>query len=364
MNIIYGHTSNIDYVRVKKNLEYFDTLDLNITYFGAYRLGQEIKKEYNPYSNIKVLYYKKVLSHGWKSFINFLGYLYCLNKLIRKEKPEVIILTNEELYLALFFLNRKKVTIVIDAIDALDIRVETNSVIKQILNGFVKLVRRKSNTIVEVEEFRKRRFPKYESKTIVIRNTPNVLAQNLKIDNSLVLDYEYIYASGSLNKNINGLETLIEALQIINSKENNKKIGLVIAGIIIGDDLLKKIQNNSFIQYVGSVTLEESQYLASKAKAMFAFYKPDRENFIYAAPNKVYESFMLGKPLLINKECIISELCKSKGNGFLSLYDDALQLSSNINSIEKTDLIELKNDFKSTMCWHIEQKKWDKVLNI
>lgn len=365
MNIIYAHTTNTQYVRVKKNLEYFDTLNANVIFFGARRAGQKVNKESDKYSNIKIIYFDKILQHGWRSLVNFVAYLYRLNRLIKKNKPDVLVLTNEELYLSLLFVNRNKTKVVIDAIDALDIRVETNFLMKKILNKFVKYVRAKSNKIVEVEDFRKERFPQYINKTSVIKNTPNVLNQNFKSSKSFHQECDYIYASGSLNQNINGLEVLIDALDIVNSKKNTK-IKLIIAGIILGDELSKKIKNNHHVSYIGSISLEESHYLASKSIAMFAFYKPDRLNFIYAAPNKVYESFMLGKPLLINEECIISKFCKEKGNGYVSKYNDEVELSNNIlNIIDKPYKFsnELKEDFKQTMSWEKERKKWSKVIN-
>lgn len=365
MKILYAHTTIIDYVRVKKNLEYFDTINSEITYFGAFRAGQIVSENQNNYINTKVIYYGKTLAHGWKSLVNFVGYLINLNKLIKKEKPSVLILTNEELYLALFFLNTKNICVVIDAIDALDIRVESNIVVRWLLGGFVKYVRNKSDKIVEVEEFRKDRFPQFKYKTFVIRNTPYVFKEDIhQVIEKSSKDLDYIYASGSLNQEINGIEILIDALNLVNSS-NPKKIKLVIAGIIIGEKLSNKIQKNNFISYVGSISLNESILLASKSIAIFAFYRPDRLNFINAAPNKVYESFMLGKPILINNECLIAQSCKDKGNGFLSSYFDIVALSENIIKISNNANIsyeDLKNIFKIEMSWELEKMEWKQVL--
>jgi glycosyltransferase involved in cell wall biosynthesis len=365
MKILYAHTSNIDYVRVKKNLEYFDTFNSEIIYFGAFRVGQNVSFYKNNYINTKVIYYRKTLVHGWKSMINFAGYLINLNKLIREHKPGVLILTNEELYFSLFFLNTKNICVIIDAIDALDIRVESNVVVRWFLGKFVKYVRNKSDRIVEVEEFRKDRFPKFKDKTFVIRNTPYIFKEIIHeaVEKSSN-DVDYIYASGSLNQDTNGIEVLIDAVNLVNSY-NSKKINVIIAGIIVGEKLSSKIQENNFVSYVGSISLNESFSLASKSIAMFAFYRPDRLNFINAAPNKVYESFMLGKPILINDECLIAQFCEDKGNGFLSSYFDIVGLSENIIKINNNSNIRyesLKNDFKDEMCWELEKREWNQVL--
>jgi glycosyltransferase involved in cell wall biosynthesis len=363
MKIIYAHTTSVNYVRVKKNLDFFDSMGDEIIYYGAQREGQEQDKlqEINKnFNNVKVSYYNKTIPHGIRSVFAFFGYIINLNRLIKIEKPDYIIITNEELYLALLF-GIGKSKIILDAIDAIDIRVNVNSVFRGILYTFVKFVRNKVDSVVEVEEFRKNRFPIYANKTIVIRNTPNVF----KFENIENNFGNYIYASGSLNQDINGIEQLIDAIELVNKNSKNP-IQLLIAGIIKGEELLQKIKSKSFVKLLGYLSLKNSYMYASNSIAMFAFYRPDRLNFINAAPNKVYESFMLGKPILINKECLISELCINKGNGFQSIYYDHIKLAKKIQEILELDLNKfeyLKYDFQNNDSWDIEKVKWSQIIN-
>jgi hypothetical protein len=60
--------------------------------------------------------------------------------------------------------------------------------------------------------------------------------------------------------------------------------------------------------------------LGQKASAIFAHYKPLNQNFRLAAPNKVYEAFALARPLLINSEAVISQMCRDEGFGYVSPY--------------------------------------------
>lgn len=366
MKIIYAHTTSVNYVRVKKNLDFFDSLGDEVIYYGAQREGQEkdnVQELNKVYKNVIISYFKKTIPHGVKSVFYFLGYVVNLNKLIRKESPDVIIITNEELYLSLLFGSGQS-RIVLDAIDALDIRVNVNSFFRGMLKRFVKYVRKNVDCVVEVEEFRSLRFQNFTDKTKIIRNTPFLIEEiNSRSDNDK--GKRYIYASGSLNQDLNGIETLIRAVTYLN-EEQHGSVFLKIAGILNGENLRAIVGKSKYVEFIGSVSFKQSLRIASNSVAMFAFYRPDRLNFIYAAPNKVYESFMLGKPILINSECIISDFCLKMGNGYTSEFNNHINLANNISGIyDSTDTKtydSLVNDFKTNMCWDIEKYKWMEIL--
>lgn len=366
MKIIYAHTTSINYVRVKKNIDFFDSLGDEVIYYGAQREGQEkdnLEELNRLYKNVTISYFNNTIPHGIKSFFYFFDYIVNLKRLIKKEQPDVIIITNEELYLSLLFSSRKS-RVVLDAIDALDIRVNVNTFFRGILNSFVKYVRKNVDCIVEVEEFRSLRFKKFTDKTKIIRNTPFLIEEN-----SSKLNYHdgkrYLYASGSLNQDLNGIETLIRAVTYLN-EEQHGNVFLKIAGILNGENLRAIVAKSKYVEFIGSVSFKQSLRIASNSVAMFAFYRPDRLNFIYAAPNKVYESFMLGKPILINKECIISDFCLKMGNGYTSEFNNHINLANNIsriyNSADSKTYDSLVNDFKTNMCWDIEKYKWMEIL--
>ncbi len=366
MKIIYAHTTSVNYVRVKKNLDFFDSMGDEIIYYGAQREGQEQDKlhEINKnFNNVKVSYYNKTIPHGIRSLFYFFGYIIDLNRLINKHRPDVIVITNEELYLSIL-LGIGKTKIVLDAIDALDIRVNVNSFFRSILKKVVEYVRKNVDSIIEVEEFRSLRFPEFNKKTVIIRNTPfliDEISPTAKINEGK----SYIYASGSLNEDLNGIETLIKAVTYLNEKKGCN-VFLKIAGILNGDNLKLIVNKSKYVEFIGSVSFKKSLEIASNSIAIFAFYIPDRLNFIYAAPNKVYESFMLGKPILINKECFISDYCVKKGNGYISGFYDYKELSKNISEIYKNNNFKnydsLIEDFKKNMCWDIEKNKWIDIL--
>jgi glycosyltransferase involved in cell wall biosynthesis len=369
MKILYAHTALPSYIRVKKNIEAFISLGHEVFFFGAQRKGSAKFEEGKKTESLQVEVYSKEMPHGAMSVFSLIGYICQLRKVILRQRPECVVVTNEELVLACSFLPKNRPIIILDAIDALDIRRKSNKVVAWILHKIVQNLRRKSTFIVEVEEFRATRWPEYYSKTIVLRNTPQYISisnytSGIILDDKLKnLPETYIYASGSLNSGINGIESLIEAVRKIHGMR------VVIAGFLPKVTLRELIERNQDIAtFVGVVTHQESIYIASQAVAMFAHYSPEILNFVLAAPNKVYEAFMLGKPLLINAECKISEFCEERDFGYLSAYGDANELDAKIRLIQddicsgKFQSDSIRGQFKNEYDWNIELQKWKKIL--
>ncbi|MGL4452999.1 MAG: glycosyltransferase family 4 protein [Sarcina sp.] len=117
---------------------------------------------------------------------------------------------------------------------------------------------------------------------------------------------------------------------------NKEKIKLVYVGILSKDRFLKEIvdivaQNENYELYIGGFGIleEEIKIASSKSKniiyygkldyqttvqlekacdIMFAIYDPAVPNHYYAAPNKFYESLMLGKPIIMAKNTGMSDI--------------------------------------------------------
>lgn len=360
--ILYAHTASANYVRCHKILNVLGNEKRKVVFFGAHRSSASAENKLSFTNNVNLFYFDKIFPHGWKSFICLIQYILKLRKLIKKLEPDVIILTNEELVLSLFLLNiRGKV--ILDAIDAIDIRWTRNSLLVKISSIITNYARNRADVIFEVEEFRRLQRSRYIEKTVVVRNTPpaNLISNSQKSNFPLNLPDKFIYASGSLNSGINGIEILIAA---VNSLPETINVKIIIAGYIPNKDLLKKINESKNFIYLGPVSFEQSLYLSEKSLGIFAFYKPINKNFVLAAPNKVYEAFALGKPLIINREIEISKFCKDEGFGFVIGYDDFNALAKLIFRLfceekiipkEKTALLKMK--FKENYSWEQQSKK-------
>jgi glycosyltransferase involved in cell wall biosynthesis len=259
--------------------------------------------------------------------------------------------------LATLFLD-KRYHIALDAIDALDIRSDSLASLRGLIRRFVSYARGKADLVVEVEEFRSTLRPAFKNKTIVVRNTP--AATNHATEDPVATDdlnpllpQKYIYASGSLNSYINGLETLIAAAKRFDGLQ------VVIAGFIKDQPLLDLIEaNRDRVVFYGPLSHAQSMALGRQALAIFAHYKPLNQNFRLAAPNKVYEAFALARPLLINSEAVISQMCHDEGFGYVSPYGDVAALEQEIARMQVVQVDKsVGTRFNTYFSWGSEKKK-------
>jgi glycosyltransferase involved in cell wall biosynthesis len=359
MKVLYSHTSTPNYIRCLKNITALTEAGHSVIFFGVQREGGPVydSSAFAGVSNLKLELYPHKFPHGLGSAIYLLRFLLALRQKIEEVKPDVVLLTNEELMLATPFLD-KRYRIALDAIDALDIRSDSLASLHVLIRRFVRYARGKADLVIEVEEFRSTLRTEFESKTIVVRNTPSA-SNPASVDPATTEDLnpplpqKYIYASGSLNSDINGLETLIAAVKRFDG------LYVVIAGFIKDQSLLDLIEaNRDHVFFYGPLSHTQSMALGLQASAMFAHYKPLNSNFRLAAPNKVYEAFALARPLLINSEVVISQMCCDEGFGYVSPYGDVAALEQEISR-----MLEVRIDksvgvrFNACFSWESEKKK-------
>ena len=361
MKILYAHTSTPGYVRCLKILGVLAKVNANVVFFGARRSGAAPRAAEPGWSNIEVRLRRATMPHGLKSMFALIGYLVELRALIIKENPEVLVLTNEELMLATIFVSGKRY-IILDAIDALDIRWNAVWPIRSIAKLVTNFARRRADTIIEVEEFRRLRREQFLAKTVVVRNAPSMQMTRLVPEKANIeLPSLFIYASGSLNPAINGIENLVSAIAGL------PDVKLVVAGFIEDAQLLGALFGCSRVLFLGPVDFETSLYIASKSAAIFAHYQPVNDNFRLAAPNKVYEAMALGKPILINAEALISGFCEEHNFGFVSRFGDIEALREQIvkllsDGIEPHAREKLIASFESEFCWERQESKLREVV--
>lgn len=359
MKILYSHTSAPTYIRCLKNITALTEAGHSVIFFGALREPGPIydAEAFAGVSNLQVEMYPHKFPHGLGSAIYLLRFLVALRRKIEEVQPDVILLTNEELMLATPFLD-KRYRIALDAIDALDIRSDSLTLLRGLFRLYVNYARSKADLVVEVENFRSTLRPEFENKTIVVRNTPaasdsSTLDLAATGEMNPLLPQKFIYASGSLNSDINGMETLIAAAKRFDGLQ------VVIAGFIKDQPLLDLIEaNRERVVFYGPLSHTQSMALGRQSSAIFAHYKPLNQNFRLAAPNKVYEAFALARPLLINSEAVISQMCRDEGFGYVSPYGDVAALEQEIARMLEVPVDQsVGARFNACFSWGSEKKK-------
>ena len=112
-----------------------------------------------------------------------------------------------------------------------------------------------------------------------------------------------------------GIEELLEAVK------RDSRFEVHMGGYGPLDDAIRKASEHcDRIHYYGRLAYAQTLSLESQCDLMIAIYDPSISNHRYAAPNKLYESLMLGKPLLMCRDTGWNELFERENIGCLIEY--------------------------------------------
>lgn len=159
----------------------------------------------------------------------------------------------------------------------------------------IQIINRADATIICTEERKKQIKTSKPRKLVVIHNTP---IKNFNVDCSIC----EMKSKKTKVVYVGILQDYRLLIEMSNFFINNKEIELHIAGFGKYESYFKTLsQKYENIFFYGRVSYEETLALEGKSDIMLAIYDPLIENHIYAAPNKFYESLMLGKPVIMTK---------------------------------------------------------------
>lgn len=202
----------------------------------------------------------------------------------------------------------------------LDFYVDSHLSGGKILRGLIKkleysVIKTANVTIVCTEKRLEQIKGSKPKKVEIIHNTPKVDFLNqtseLKIEDSkrLKIVYVGIFGEGRLIR---------ELLQMV--AEDNT-LELHIGGFGELEDCVKEFaKDNDNIFYYGKLSYRDTLALERQCDVMTAIYDPSIPNHRYAAPNKFYESLMLGKPIVMVKNTGFDDVIVENEIGVLIDY--------------------------------------------
>lgn len=181
-------------------------------------------------------------------------------------------------------------------------------------------------------------------------------------------DYKYI---PSVTKNENftlfyaGLLDESRGLKyVIESVKELKFIRLIIAGEgNYSQEIITAANINKNIEYLGWIRHKEVLKMSHQADVLFAFYDPSIPNNRYASPNKLFESMMCGKPIIINSETSASKLVQNEKCGIIVDYGNIQHIKKALITIyQNPDLREKlgkngRNAYETKYSWKIMVKR-------
>jgi len=177
---------------------------------------------------------------------------------------------------------------------------------------------------------------------IVIYNTPpdfyNKFYKNIedrKKNDIFTLGYIGLIGKGR------GCDILFEMLAEI------PNTNFIFGGISISkseEDLRKKMEGIPNVNFLGKVfPYEKTLEALSKCDAIFALYDPTNPTHKYSSANKIFESMMLAKPIVVSKNTGMDKIVEKYETGLIVEYDDKEQIKQAI--LKLIDLKKRKNNF-------------------
>jgi glycosyltransferase involved in cell wall biosynthesis len=261
---------------------------------------------------------------GFKNILwLFLFNLWLIFKLF-KENPDIVHSCDFDTVLpAIFFKKIKRKKLVYDIFD---FYAESRYVgpLYRVLFAIEKWAICQSELIIIAHEKRIKqigRLPSHiEERIIVIYNTPEKPANIRPWSRDISLPFFSYVGILAFDR---GLPSIIKTVAEL------KEIGMVFAGFgPLEKELEKAAQTYPNIWFLGKVSYEEALVVQNSSIAMIALYDPTIPNNVYAAPNKLYEAAMLGKPLITSKGTLAADIVEKEGLGITVFYDDNEALSN------------------------------------
>lgn len=176
----------------------------------------------------------------------------------------------------------------------------------------INLIDYSDATIICTEERRRQIKEANPKKLCVIHNSPPVLSSDKRI--ATVNDKITIVYVGILQDT----RLLVEIGEYF---KEHPEYQFHIAGFGKYENHFSSLSSEcDNIKYYGRIKYEETLELENKADIMLAIYDPSIDNHRYAAPNKFYESLMLGKPIIMVKGTGMSDVVMENDIGVLIDY--------------------------------------------
>jgi glycosyltransferase involved in cell wall biosynthesis len=321
--LVYIHSQTPNYVRVSKNLATFASLFSAVHYIGCSRGAGWASSAKPP--NVTYHMYPRDLPLGPRSIFGLPGFFRFVKDRLGVLAPDVVVATNEEAILpfTIGYLPRPRV-LVCDLLDSLAIR--TTGRLRHLWplwRALSELALRDMDGLIEVTEERLARHRVVPRHTAVVYNAPTW--QDYEPEEGIPRGA--VFVSGSISDGVSGLETLISAVERIPG------LRIVFAGRPSGTWVKSTFLSHPRVLNLGEVSPARALRIAKGSLALFAHYRPVNLNCVYAAPNKLFDAMMLGIPLLLNRECLVSAMAEREGFGVLTRYGDAQELEAALRGL-------------------------------
>lgn len=318
--VLYIKSSDENDVRLRKFLKFFNDNSFDACFWGWNRNKSQLS---STNSN-----YKYLLSGGGFSN-NKLVLFYPLWMLIvffrvifsNDVKKYNIIVVNFESALPLFIASYfRKIEYIYEIYDEFAMSYNFHSFFKRVITVIDLAIKKRSKFVIHVDDNRVQNNATY--KYVVIQNTPNDYFYSIHENENDVMKHEFAVI-GYLTEN-RGI------YEIIKFAKEHEHITFYVIGACYNKKLEETILSVPNMIYSKIIPQEQLFGIIKNVCGIFSLYDTSIEINRLAASNKVYDSMMLGIPVITNSDVSNSKFIIENKIGFCLnySYDDSWQLLS------------------------------------
>lgn len=360
LRIAYLYSDLPAYVRAKKTLQTLVELGHEVHFIGCRR-----RSSWDASRPEGVEYHieERVLDSGFASAPKLIGFARFASRVVQEIQADVLVVVNEELALpfVMGWLPRPK-RVVVDLYDSIAMRTRGHvRLLAPFWNAVSRAVLGRIDALVEVDDSRLAWHKVLPPVTAVTYNAPRWQEAGALPEG---LPDRYLYAGGTLEDSLHGIEPLTAALDLVPEAQ------VVVTGKPKGRFTTERFLAHPRVHFLGVLPYEQVLAIIAGSRGVFAHYTPERLNYIYGAPNKMFEAMMGGVPTLINAENRASALVEKLGCGLVAPYGNVPQLTENLRWLFEGDTalqkasVEAQKVFRREYAWESRAAEaWSELLN-
>lgn len=300
------------------------------------------------------LCYKASFGEGMKNIVPYLKFQFAMRRWLQRNHYDVIHACDFDTAFFSQGVVKKKSKYIFDIFDF--IYGEPKSFFQRcVKNAQLKIINKADATILCTEEREQQIKGSYPQKLVFIHNTP--MAEMIKAGDFIVNENNKIKVVY-----VGILQDFRLLKEIANCIAQNDRFEFHIGGFGKYEsffvDMSKKHNN---IIFHGKLSYDQTLSLERQCDIMLAVYDPSIENHRFAAPNKFYESLMLGKPVIMVRGTGMSDVVEEQDLGVLIDYSEK-SFSEGL-----TKLLDRKNEWQimgeKAKLIYKEKYNWDEMRN-
>ena len=209
--------------------------------------------------------------------------------------------------------------------------------LKKLVEKLERAACKRADAVIIAHEERVKQIGFVPPKLTVIYNSPCGMAPS-KAENekeSFTKNGYFAYV-GVLHKD-RGIDKIIDAAVKIG-------VQVVLAGFGPLESYCKQMsQKYKNIEFLGQIPYEKTLSIEKNALGILALYDPDLPNNKLAAPNKLFESMMLGVPIITSRETLVGKIVEQEKIGIAVNYNSQEELVNAMELLIRDE--KLRNDF-------------------